>query len=386
MESEIERKVMFISDESPYEREHGPLSVRLDRVFDLMQRDGWGVSVVTVRTRWDWHDRLEASGVAAYTLSSGAYSATPMAAMRLARIIRRDRPTVVHALGPFCALISGLSRYWSRGPVRIYDRSHVSGRFRLDLASRVAAMNNDHTMARSDAVRRAAEELDHTDPERVTVVHDGITRPREVTDEEVASLRQGLGIQQGEPVVGMVSRLRPEKGHLTLLEAMSHLAGPLGRNVHLLMVGAGPFEGTVREAAARVSGCTVHFVGHQTDVAAWLAAADVIAIPSYMDAFPKVALEAMALGRPIVASAVGGLPELIEEGANGLLVPPSSPTALASALKKVLDSGSLARQFGEAGRATYVARYTLEKRHKRWLACYERALQQRSTSASHSQI
>lgn len=374
--AEAERKVMLLSDESQYERERGPLSVRLDRVIDLMHRDGWNVSLVTVRTRWEWHDHLEANGVGAYTLSSGAYSATPVAAMRLARIIRREGPSVVHALGPFCALISGLSHYRAPGPARVYDRSHVSGRARLNIASRVAGATNDHTMARSDAVRRAAEGLDHTDPSNITVVHDGVTPPRPVSESEVSSLRASLGIAPDEPVVGMISRFRPEKGHLTLLEAMPHLSAGLGRTVHLVLVGAGPYESTIREAAERTSGCVSHFVGHQSDVAPWLLLAGVVAIPSYMDAFPKVALEAMAAGRPVVASSVGGLPELVAEGVNGFLVPPSEPMTLASALERVLRSEQLAGKLGDAGRATYLDRYTLEKRHERWIGCYERALQQ----------
>lgn len=363
-----------MSDESPFERERAPLSRRLDAVIDDLATGGWAAGLVTVRSRWNWHDQLLERGIGAHSLRTTRYTSLPIAANRLAKVIRHELPTVIHAFGPFCALISGLSRYMAPGPVRIYDRSHVSGGLRLNLGSRVAGLLNDRTMARSLAVRDAALGLDKTSPSKIVVAMDGAVEPREVHADEATALRSALGVSSDEHVVTIVARLRPEKGHQTLIEAMRLLAADQDPRLHLLVVGAGPFEEAIHEALRAEEPFVAHLEGHQADIAPYLAISDVVAVPSYQDASPKVAAEAMASGRAVVASAVGGLREQIVDGVTGLLVPPRDPQALAQALKRVLADAHLAARLGEAGRRRYQSHFTLEQRTTRWMRCYDESM------------
>lgn len=369
--------ILFVADESPFERERFPLSRELDYVISLLLEEGWSCSVATVRSRWDWHDQLRARGIPAYSLDTTAYAALPLASMRLAGIIGRETLSIIHALGPFCALISGLSRYLQRGPVRIYDRSHISGRTRLNIGSRVAARMNDHTLVRSEAVRDAARELDRTDPMNVSVALDGAFSPREASREEVQDLRDRLGIPEEASVIGMVARFRPEKGHLTLLEAMRLAAPQSSTPLHLVLVGAGPYEPAVRQELRPQEPFLPHLVGYQEDIAPWLALADVIVIPSYQDASPKTAAEALAAGCAVVASNVGGIPEQIIDGYTGLLVPPKQPEALAQALLELLSDPSRRHQLGSAGQAFYESKLTVEQRTHRWMECYDKIMSAR---------
>lgn len=368
------RRLLLLVDESPYLHEHEPMSRRVDRTIDLLEEHGWLVIPVTIRATWEWHDRLRAGGRDAYSLRSPSYRHIPLAAVRLARVLRSANVDVIHASGVLAALISGLTRILQPKPLRIYERHHYVGSLRLRLASRVAARWADHTIACSSAVKRMAIKADRSPRSEVTVVHAAGERPREVRPEEVASLRSRLGISPGAAVIVLVARLRPEKGHLVLIEAMRILAVKTSRETHAIFVGAGPIESAIRRALREEEPFTLHMVGHQSDVAPWMAIADIVAMPSLSEPFGKVAYEALAAGRPLVASHVGGIPEIVQHDENGLLVPPNNPKALADALFEVLSSEDLRRRLQATGPETYAKRFTRERRVDAWVRCYESVL------------
>ncbi len=154
----------------------------------------------------------------------------------------------------------------------------------------------------------------------------------------------------GGPVVGAVGRLTPVKGHQHLLQAAPEV---LRRHpaACFLLVGGGELRSAL-EAQARALGLgdRVVFAGHRDDVPSLIAAMDVFTLPSLNEGMGRVLVMAMALGKPIVASSVGGVPELIGRGEAGILVPPSDPAALAEAICQLLENPARARALGEAGR------------------------------------
>lgn len=184
------------------------------------------------------------------------------------------------------------------------------------------------------------------------------TGEREVT-------RRELGIAPGDRVAIAVAALRgDEKGIDVLLRAMRRIAaGPVP--ARLLVVGSGAKESTFREMA-RALGVADHarFLGFRRDIPRLLGAADVFVLPSRRDALPTVLMEAMAAGLPVVASAVGGIPELVDAPATGRLVPPGDETALADALLELLERPSVAAALGGAGRRRAEERFGVD----RWLA------------------
>jgi len=370
----LDRRLLLLVDESPYEREHAALARRATRAIGLLEARGWDVTAVTIRHEWDWHEQLRSNGRAAHSLRCRFYWQIPLAALRLGLLLRRANIDVIHGSGALAALISGLSRFIQRRPARIYERHHFLGRPRLRVASRLATRWSDHTIACSDAVRRIAIEADRSPPSQVTAIHAAGDPPRQVQDNEVEALRAELGITDSSAVVVMIARLRPEKGHLIFLEAMRLVAGAFSMATHAVLVGAGPYESAIREALRPDEPYELHMVGHQGDIAPWLALADVVAMPSLIEPFGKVAYETLAAGRPLVASRVGGIPETIQDGENGLLVPPNDADALAKALLDVLGSESLRKKLQAAGPKTYRERFTLEKRIADWVECYESVL------------
>ena len=124
----------------------------------------------------------------------------------------------------------------------------------------------------------------------------------------------------------------------------------------------------------RLKGVKVHFVGNQDDVARWYSAADVVAVPSYTESFGLVAVEAMVCAKPLVASNIEGLAEIVEDGVNGLLFPPGNAAELANAILRLIRSPEYSRELGENAKRTVLDRFTLERMIDGWIDCYRRIL------------
>lgn len=159
--------------------------------------------------------------------------------------------------------------------------------------------------------------------------------------------------------VGIVGRLSPVKGHDVALSAITRLAR--STPVHLFVIGEGPAGEDLRRQAADLDiNNLVSFAGFQQDMDGWYARLDALMMPSRHEGLPYALLEAMAEGLPVVASAVGGIAEAIEDGRNGLLVPPGQPDALADALLRLARDAALRHQLGQAAVATARERFSAE--------------------------
>jgi glycosyltransferase involved in cell wall biosynthesis len=178
--------------------------------------------------------------------------------------------------------------------------------------------------------------------ERIRVQHVPV-RPFEVDEQDVARLRQELGLKADEKVVLTIGRLSKEKGQVDLLRGFAQLKG-IGEAARLLIVGDGPERAVLEREAARLSlGARVLFTGQREDAKRFYGMADVFVLPSYTEGTPNVILEAMAAETPIVATAVGGVPELVTNEKNGLLSAAHDIAALRQAISRILES----RETGE---------------------------------------
>ena len=250
----------------------------------------------------------------------------------------------------------------------------------LDLPARGAAMRAalgravdalDQVVTVSRAIREATERLGRPRREVLVVPNGADTAvffPRK-RDEA----RARLGLPAGERIVTYVGKLVPRKGVDALVEAMALLAARPGGAPLLVAAGIGEMRGDL-EARARALGVAerVRFVGKvgHEDVAWWMAAGDVFVLPSLSEGLPTVVCEAMAVGRPVVATAVDGTPEIVEEGETGYLVPPGTPEALAVALARVLDDEALAARLGARALERALEDYTWAANARRMAAIY----------------
>jgi glycosyltransferase involved in cell wall biosynthesis len=206
---------------------------------------------------------------------------------------------------------------------------------------------------------------------RVEVVYEGVD-VREVENAAPARL-----YPPSEPVIGCVAYLSEEKGHATLLDALALLLGqrPAAR---LVLVGDGPLRIQL-ERQARALGISerVRFLGFQEHTSHFLRGFDIFVLPSLSEGLSSGILAAMAASLPVVASDIGGIPELVQHRVTGLLVPPRNPEPLAEALTELIDSADLRHRYGQAGRSRVMKHFTLEQKVKRTLAIYEELLNPR---------
>lgn len=195
-----------------------------------------------------------------------------------------------------------------------------------------------------------------------SVIPNGVDLARFDLPVTACALRREYGIPGGAPLLGVVARLEPEKGHRYLIEAMPAILRG-APETWLVIVGEGSLDGELRAQAAALpapAGDRVVFTGRREDVAAITGDVDIAVLPSLREAQGISILEAMARRKPVVASGVGGIPEVLTNGLDGLLVPPADPAALADACIRLACSPELRARMGEAGRATVEARFSLD--------------------------
>lgn len=173
------------------------------------------------------------------------------------------------------------------------------------------------------------------------------------------NLRESLGLSANDFVFVCVANLSQAKNHALLLSALKEVVAASPQKIMLLLVGDGPLRPALTSAASEL-GNAVRFLGRRTDVPAILAAADAFVLASDYEGNPLAVMEAMAAARPVVATAVGGIPELISDGVDGLLVQPGSPEGLAAGMIKLASNPNLASALGTAASETARARFSID--------------------------
>lgn len=208
---------------------------------------------------------------------------------------------------------------------------------------------------------------------RITVVDNAIDagywRAR-VARVDRGSVRRQLGIGDEEKVIIAIGRLSREKAHIHLVRAFEHLRARGSGALRLVIAGDGPERRMLEQAAGK----GVVFTGQVRDPAPYFAIADVMALPSLSEGSPNVLLEAMAAGVPVVATRVGGIPEMVEDGVSALLAPPADPPALAAAIGRLLDDPSLAAAIADKAGALLARRYSPLHRARTLAALYAKVL------------
>jgi glycosyltransferase involved in cell wall biosynthesis len=197
--------------------------------------------------------------------------------------------------------------------------------------------------------------------EKMTVILNGTEVRPGLGADDISRRRIELGWLPDRPVIGTVARLHRQKGVVNLLRAAPKILNVFPE-VRIAVVGDGPQGGSLRREAQRL-GLEGHlfFLGERKDAASVMALFDVFVLPSLWEGLPFVLVEAAALGKPIVATAVDGVPEILEDGKTGLLVPPKDPSALADAVIRLLKDKEEARRLGAMARTLVPPRFPLRR-------------------------
>jgi L-malate glycosyltransferase len=216
----------------------------------------------------------------------------------------------------------------------------------------------------------------------VHVIHPGVDLERFAPGPADPAVRAQLTADPEAPLVGIVGRVDPRKGVGVLVEAMARLEGPAAEARLAVVgdVGIGTAEDTaaLRASADRLLGDRIRFVGRRRDVPEILRSLDVLVSASYAEPFGRALLEAQATGVPVIGTRSGGVPEFVEGGVTGLLVPPLDPAALAAALQRLLGDAALRERLTAAGRAQAERRFGLDDRYDAVAAVYAGAVARRA--------
>ncbi len=313
---------------------------------------------------------LERAGVRLLLLDQGSrYDLRAWA--RLLRFLWSRRIDVLHSHA-WAANVLGVALGRIAGVKVIVAHEHTwsfRGRpLRRLLDREVIARGSDAFVAVSREDRRKMIEVEGIDPSDIVFLPNGIPDPASPGRKDV---RGELGVQ-GRPTIGTVSVLRPQKALEVLLEAVTILL-PDRPDIAVLIVGLGWDQERLEAIASRLGlERAVTFTGQRRDVPDVLEALDVAISSSDFEGSPLAIMEYMEAARPIVATSVGGVPDLIEDGVHGLLVPPRDPPALARAVARLLDVPELGRRLGQAARERRRREFSLEVMVHRVENLYER--------------
>lgn len=350
----------------------GGAESHLAQVLPRLARDGFEIAVHTLTGRGALASALEKAGVRVIAppgsekgSKSGGFagraSRAARAGLSLARFMRSWKPDIVHFFlpeaylvgAPIARVVSSAKRVVSRRSLNDYQvKRPALARLERALHASMQALLGNSAAVTAQLIAEGAP------APRVHLIRNGIDLARFERPRARAALRAELGTSPDTVAIACVANLIPYKGHADLIDALARMP----RDPPWELWCAGRDDGIGRALADRAAGLggRVKFLGARDDVPDLLAAADIGVLASHEEGFPNAVLEAMAARLPVVATRAGGIPEAIDDGKTGLLVPVRDPAALGAALVRLIGDAALRRRMGAAGRARVEAEFALD--------------------------
>jgi glycosyltransferase involved in cell wall biosynthesis len=313
--------------------------------------------------------RLKSLGVKVYPLKGGEKSFRISHVAQILGIIAREKVDLIHTHASLSGRIAGklsgcrvvMTRHWM-------GKKSEMGFLRRWINRIIYRLLTDRVIAVSRAVKVSLIEIG-VPAWLIKTVYNGINIPN--IFENCGKLRMELNTPEGVPLLGMIARLVPEKGHEYAIKAMPEILRRFP-DARLVLVGDGPSRTYLEDLCERVGVKErVIFLGFRKDVEKIAIDFDVILMPSLSEGLPLALLESMALGKPVVASEVGGIPEVIKDGINGVLVPPGDAGALAEKVVGLLISDKLRENLGKNARQTILSQFTARIMAEKTLRIYD---------------
>ena len=371
----------------------------LDQLMAL-QRQGY--TVAGVSARGPWVGDLQREGIDHYDVPGLSRRWDPLADLRvivdLARLFRREGFTIVHTHAPKTGVLGRLAARLAGVPIVLntvhglygIDPGHPIRRWFFLTLERLAARSSNFELCQSREDLELLLRLRIVGPDRAAYLGNGVNvsyfDPGKVEPSALERLRKELQIPRGALVVGTVGRLVREKGYREYLAAAAAI-GRMRRDV--TFIAAGPADTTkpdaltsdeIRDASAQ----GVRFLGMRTEMREIYGLMDVFVLASYREGFPRSAIEAAAMGKPLVLTDIRGCREVVSHGQNGFLVPSRQAVPVADALLRLIDDPALRMRFGEESRRRALREFDEQRVIDRVLAVYRDLLAQEYGAAAHA--
>jgi glycosyltransferase involved in cell wall biosynthesis len=322
---------------------------------------------------------IRAAGIPVTALGLNPGLRRPWDVARLRHFLRQTQPQIVHTFlltaslyGRFAAMLAGV-------PIVIGSEHNIYHHKRRHhaLAERLLMSGTASVVVVAESVRDFYIRQVHADPAKVDVIHNAVDWATLRTTMSRDETRRSLGVPIDVPVIAVIGRLSEQKGHTYLLDALAHTSGLA--DVHAVFAGDGDLRDSLRARASALGlSARVHLVGVRRDVGNLLNAIDVFVLPSLWEGLPLALLLAMGAGVPVVATTVSGVPEVVETGRTGLLVPPGESAELGRAVSLLITDPALRRRLAEAARDEVLPRFGVDAWVDSVVALYDRLLNERA--------
>ena len=333
-------------------------------------------SVVCLLSEGWLSDHLRNSGVR-YVIIENKRSFDPVFLVKLVHLMKREKIHLVHSHEFMMNVYGAVAARIAQVPMigTVHSMLYFTEKTRRILAYKLSTRLCSRLVAVSDNLKKLlTDELKVGNPSKILTIYNGIDLNRYVIGYPNLRLRDQMGISAGTLVAGTVGSLFKVKGIPYLLDAVSKVVTCFP-NFKLLIIGEGDQESTLRhEVVSMGLEETVEFLGFRNDIPELLNLLDVYICASVSEGLSLSILEAMAAGKPVIATEVGGNPELVIPGKNGFLVPPRNPDALAERIMVALKDKNLRQSMGQMGRRIVEERFSLERMIDNYQILYERLL------------
>jgi glycosyltransferase involved in cell wall biosynthesis len=302
-------------------------------------------------------DELEKNGITVRVLGLISYH-NPIPIIKLALLLRQERVDIVHTHGHFPGMFARLSGLLARIPKTI-THIHTTQKRRI-FVEKVFSLLSYKILCVSQAVQEFIVREEGVNRNKTILIYNGIETPgEEVPSKRILATRRTFGFAEDDVVLIVVASLTRHKGHKLLLDAFANeiMRNP---NLKLLIVGAGPLKAEIETHSQKLGiSSSVRFAGLRRDVPLLLSMSDIFVLPSVeREGLGLAIIEAMAMRKPVIGSELGGIPEVIENGVNGLLFPPGDTDKLLYAIDLLAKDKDLRERMGQMGRKIFEKKFT----------------------------
>jgi glycosyltransferase involved in cell wall biosynthesis len=366
----------------------GGAEEQIMQMAPLLARRGWTVEIVSMLQEGALAQELTDSGIPVSYLGMKRGFADPLSIFRLARHVRRFRPDVLHSHMTHANLLARAMRVLQPVPVLISTLHGLKMHSTHGGSTRAREFGHRLTDRWADvttAVCRAAAENYVSEGSvpalKMTVVPNGIDTGRYApSPADRAGARRELGLGGSFTWIA-AGRFELPKNYAVMLRAFARLTQDGSPDSTLLICGSGSLEASSRDLAGQLGiAHRVRFLGHRRDIPRLMSAADAYVMSSDTEGLPLVLLQASSCALPIVATSVGGNPEVVQDGRTGLIVPPGRPESLAAAMQRIeLLPAEERKAMGTAGRDFTRANYGIDAVIDKWECLYRQTLGRRSS-------
>ncbi|MFH1704114.1 MAG: glycosyltransferase [Nitrospirota bacterium] len=301
--------------------------------------------------------------------------------LELHRLMKKKQIHVVRTHRYRSNLYGRLAAFFAGVPViiaSVHDNYRTDKRPKRRIMNRILSKITDKIVAVSEDVKEDIMRYDRIDPSKIEVIPNGIDVERFNPEKNTTDIRKEFSLEEDDIVIGFIGRIVTAKGLEYLLDALPYLKGEF-KSIKLLIVGEGSLVEKLKERAKKNNIFdNILFTGKRRDIPEILASINIFVMPSIAEGFPNALLEAMAMGKPIVTTEVGGIPEIVKNGFNGLLVPPRDTLSLSKAIKELISNDQLAAKMGQAASNLVRDNLSIKAIAQKWQSLYLSILKEKA--------